>query len=85
MLPKALAQGPQTLDRPREYWQYSVFFCVLKEIDRGRMLAQLEEHMNLSEDQCVIMDLGPNEEQARDSATVPGPSLPRTESGVVVV
>jgi len=68
-----------------EHWQYSVFFCVLKEIDRVRMQTQLEEHMNLKEDQCVIVDLGPDEAVARDAATVLGPSLPKGETGVVVI
>lgn len=68
-----------------EHWQYSVFFCVLKEIDRVRMQSRLEEAMNLKEDQLVIIDLGPNEDVARESATVLGPSLPVGESGVVVI
>ncbi|MGD1277501.1 MAG: CRISPR-associated endonuclease Cas2 [Tepidisphaeraceae bacterium] len=68
-----------------EHWQYSVFFCVLKEIDRVRMQAQLEEHMNLKEDQCVIVDLGPDEAVAREAATVVGPSLPQGEKGVMVI
>ena len=68
-----------------EHWQYSVFFCVLREIDRVRMQSQLEEHMNLKEDQCVIVDLGPNESAAREAATVLGPSLPKGETGVVVI
>ena len=68
-----------------EHWQLSVFFCVLRDIDRVRMQAQLEEHMNLHEDQCVIVDLGPNEEEARAAATVLGPALPQGESGVVVI
>jgi CRISPR-associated protein Cas2 len=68
-----------------EHWQYSVFFCILKEIDRVRMQTRLEEAMNLHEDQCVIVDLGPNELEARAAATVLGPSLPAGESGVVVI
>ncbi|HVT89158.1 MAG TPA: CRISPR-associated endonuclease Cas2 [Tepidisphaeraceae bacterium] len=68
-----------------EWWQYSVFFCVLKEIDRVRMQGQLEEVMNLKEDQCVIVDLGPDEETARDAATVLGSSLPKGETGMVVI
>jgi CRISPR-associated protein Cas2 len=68
-----------------EHWQYSVFFCVLKEIDRVRMQGQLEEHMNLKEDQCVIVDLGPDEVVAREAATVLGPSLPQGEKGVMVI
>lgn len=68
-----------------EHWQYSVFFCPLKEIDRVRMQTRLEEEMNLKEDQLIIVDLGPNEAAARESATVLGPSLPEGESGVVVI
>lgn len=68
-----------------EHWQLSVFFCVLKEIDRVRMQTLLEEVMNLKEDQCVIVDLGADETVARESATVLGPSVPKGESGVVVI
>jgi CRISPR-associated protein Cas2 len=68
-----------------EHWQFSVFFCVLKDIDRVRMQTQLEEAMNLKEDQTVIIDLGPDEPAARHSATVLGPSLPTHDSGIVVV
>lgn len=75
----------KTMNGHGEHWQYSVFFCVLKEIDRVRMQSQLEEVMNLKEDQCVIVDLGPDEVVARDAATVLGPSLPKGETGVVVI
>lgn len=68
-----------------EHWQYSVFFCVLKPLDRARMQTQLEVAMNLKEDQTVIIDLGSNEDLARQAATVLGPSLPHRDSGVVVV
>ena len=68
-----------------EHWQYSVFFCVLKEIDRVRMQARLEHEMNLKEDKCLILDLGSNEPAARAATAVLGPSLPAGESGVVVV
>jgi CRISPR-associated protein Cas2 len=75
----------KTMNGHGEHWQYSVFFCVLKEIDRVRMQSQLEEVMNLKEDQCVIVDLGPDEVVAREAATVLGPSLPKGETGVVVI
>jgi CRISPR-associated protein Cas2 len=68
-----------------EHWQYSVFFCVLKDIDRVRMQRELEEAMNLKEDQCMILDLGPDEDVARDAATMLGQSLPESERGVVVI
>lgn len=75
----------KTMKGHGEHWQFSVFFCVLKEIDRVRMQTQLEEVMNLKEDQCVIIDLGPDETVARESATVLGPALPQGESGMVVI
>lgn len=68
-----------------EHWQFSVFFCVLRDIDRVRMQTLLEEVMNLKEDQCVIVDVGPNEQAAREAATVLGPGLPEGESGMMVV
>ena len=68
-----------------EHWQYSVFFCVLKDIDRVRMQSHLEEAMNLHEDQCMIVDLGPDEEAAREAATVLGPALPQAAAAGVVV
>ena len=41
--------------------------------------------MNLKEDKCLILDLGANEPAARDAATVLGPSLPKGESGMMVI
>jgi CRISPR-associated protein Cas2 len=68
-----------------EHWQYSVFFCVLKEIDRVRMQSELEAELNLKADQCIIIDLGGDEESAREAVAVVGESLPKAQSGVVVV
>ena len=68
-----------------EHWQFSVFFCVLKNIDRVRMQTQLEEVMNLKVDQLMMIDLGPDEIFARESAVVLGPSLPKSDAGMVVV
>jgi CRISPR-associated protein Cas2 len=68
-----------------EHWQYSVFFCVLKDIDRVRMQSELETELNLKADQCIIIDLGADEESAREAVAVLGESLPQAQSGVVVV
>ncbi len=68
-----------------EHWQYSVFFCVLKEIDRVRMQSELEAELNLKADQCIIIDLGADEESAREAVAVLGESLPKAQMGVVVV
>jgi CRISPR-associated protein Cas2 len=68
-----------------EAWQYSVFYCTLKPIDRVRLENALRETMNLKEDQVLIVDLGGNEDAARESAAVLGPALPEAEGGVVVI
>lgn len=68
-----------------ESWQFSVFFCVLKEIDRVRLQTDLEEVMNQKADQAMILDLGPDETKAREAATVIGQPLPAQESGIVVI
>jgi len=68
-----------------EHWQLSIFFCVLKDIDRVRMQTDLETEMNLKEDQALILDLGPDEGEARKAATVIGQPLPQADGGVVVV
>jgi CRISPR-associated protein Cas2 len=68
-----------------EHWQFSIFFCVLKEIERVRMQSALEGEMNLKEDQVLIVDLGPDEQGARAAAITIGQSLPYAGGGVVVV
>ena len=66
-------------------WQYSVFFCGLREIDRVRLQSDLEAEMHLREDQVIILDLGANEEGIREGVTVIGQSLPEMDSGMVVI
>ncbi len=68
-----------------EHWQYSVFFCTLKEIDRVRMQSALEEAMNLKEDQALIIDLGADEAAARQAATNLGQPLPEGEERTIIV
>ncbi len=68
-----------------EPWQYSVFYCTLKAIDRVRLENTAREVLNLKEDQLLIVDLGGNEQAARGAATVLGQSLPEAESGMVVI
>lgn len=68
-----------------EPWQYSVFYCTLKAIDRVRLENAAREIMHLKEDQLLIVDLGSNEGAAREAAMVVGQSLPEGESGMVVI
>jgi len=83
--PKRLRRVHKVLKGYGEAWQFSIFFCVLKEIDRVRLQSDLEEQMNLKEDQAMLLDLGPNEDGARKAATVIGQPLPEQESGTIVV
>ncbi|MEQ8784799.1 MAG: CRISPR-associated endonuclease Cas2 [Pirellulaceae bacterium] len=83
--PKRLRQVFKIMKGHGEHRQYSIFFCVLKPIDRVRMQTKLEDAMNLKEDQTIIIDLGSDEDLARQSAVVLGPNLPECDKGVVVV
>lgn len=83
--PKRLRRVHKVLKGYGEAWQFSIFFCVLKDIDRVRLQTDLEEEMNQKEDQTMILDLGPNEKEVREAAMVIGQSLPEQDSGIVVV
>lgn len=83
--PKRLRRVHKLMKAFGEAWQYSVFYCTLKAIDRVRMENALREILNLKQDQVLILDLGANEEVARESSTFMGPGMPEAESGMVVV
>lgn len=68
-----------------EPWQYSVFYCILKAIDRVRLENAVRAELNLREDQLLIVDLGGDDDAARESATVVGQQLPEVDSGVIVI
>lgn len=82
---KRLRRVHRVLKGYGEAWQYSVFFCVLKQIDRVRLQSDLEREMNLKEDQAIILDMGADEGAARRSAIVLGMALPDMDSGMVVL
>lgn len=83
--PKRLRRTHKTMKAYGEAWQYSVFYCTLKPIDRVRMENALREVVNLKVDQVLIVDLGSNADSAREAATTLGLGLPEQESGVVVI
>lgn len=68
-----------------EPWQFSIFFCVLRDIDRVRMQTALEAEMNLKDDQTLVIDLGGDEQQAREAAAVIGKPRPLPEPGMLVI
>ena len=83
--PKRLRRVHKVMKGYGEPWQFSVFFCVLKSIDRVRMQTDLESEMNQRDDQILVIDLGGDEEAARNAATVLGQSMKPADSGMVVI
>jgi CRISPR-associated protein Cas2 len=83
--PKRLRHVHKVMKGYGEPWQYSVFFCVLRDIDRVRMQSELENEMNLKEDQALILELGEDETASRQAATTIGQSLPKQNNGTVVI
>lgn len=83
--PKRLRRVHKTMKGYGESWQYSVFFCVLKDIDRVRMQTDLETHMNLRDDQALIIDMGSDEAVSREATAIIGQALPDRKMGVMVV
>ena len=83
--PKRLRRTHRLLKAYGEAWQYSVFYCTLRLIDRVRLENALRELLNLKEAQVLIVDLGSNEDAARDAAAVLGPAPPEPPDGTVVI
>lgn len=83
--PKRLRHVHKVMKGYGEPWQYSVFFCVLRDIDRIRMQSDLENEMNLKEDQALILELGEDETASRQAAITIGQSLPKQNGGTVVI
>jgi CRISPR-associated protein Cas2 len=83
--PRRLRQTHKLMKAYGEAWQYSVFYCMLKAIDRVRMENALREIVNLKVDQVLIVDLGGNEDMARQSTTTLGPvRLDQRETVVII-
>lgn len=68
-----------------EAWQYSVFYCTLKSIDRVRLENAAREILNLKEDQLLIIDMGGNEDAAREASSFLGVGVPQRVTGTVVI
>lgn len=83
--PKRLRQVHKICKGYGESWQYSIFFCVIKAIDRVRLQTELEGVMNMREDQILIIDLGSDETNARAQAVAIGQPMGEMLEGMVVV
>ncbi|MCX5692013.1 MAG: CRISPR-associated endonuclease Cas2 [Planctomycetota bacterium] len=82
---KRLRQVHRLLKAFGEAWQYSVFYCVLREIDRARLEVALNALIDARADQVLIADMGGSDDDARGRFTTLGAALPEPESGVVVI
>lgn len=58
---------------------------MLTDIDHVRLQSDVERQLNHKEDQVIILDLGPNEKEARQATIVIGQPLPTQDSGTIVV
>lgn len=83
--PKRLRKVHKTLMGYGEPRQFSVFWCVLKKIERVRLEEALKAVMNQRDDQVLIVDLGGDEEAARDAVFVLGQGMEEPAGGTVVV
>lgn len=83
--PKRLYRIHKVMKGYGEPWQYSVFFCRLKEIDRLRMESDLIEEINQKEDRVFIIDLGPNEKAVRQATKVLGQALPEESGDIIII
>lgn len=83
--PKRLRRTHRVAKSYGEPWQYSVFYCVLSDIDRVRLENDLAEIIHHGEDQVLIIDLGLRDDVVRDAVTTLGPEPPEAASRVVVI
>jgi CRISPR-associated protein Cas2 len=76
--PKRLRTVCRIVKAYGQRWQYSVFFCVLKDIDFVRLQGQLREAVNRTLDQVLIFDLGSEDGNPRDKTIRIGAAVPES-------
>ena len=82
--PKRLRQVFKICKGYGEHWQYSIFFCAIRDIDRVTLQTELESVMHMDEDQILIIDLGENEGSGRFNTTALGQPMDDALEGMVV-
>jgi CRISPR-associated protein Cas2 len=83
--PKRLRRVHRVIKDYGEPWQFSVFYCRLRDIDRVRLDADLREVADLRVDSILILDLGTKEWDAREAVTTLGAALPEPESHTIII
>ncbi len=66
-------------------WQYSVFHCILKEIDRVRMQSGLESEMDLKNDTVLVIDIGLQSRKNKKEITIIGKPPSEPLIGTVII
>lgn len=82
---KRLRRTFRLMRRYGDHLQFSVFRCVLNEREKIRMVSQLKEILNQSEDQVLIVDLGPEEGRGREVIETVGLAYMHPERHAVIV
>jgi CRISPR-associated protein Cas2 len=83
--PKRLRKVHRLMKAYGEGWQYSVFYCTLRAIDRVRLENGLRELIHFKEDQVLLVDLGMEDGGIRDLTVFMGVGVPEAETGVLVI
>lgn len=68
-----------------EHIQYSVFRCVLSDIQREQLAQELRGHIDNDGDQVLLMPIGPADDDRSWSAIALGRDLPRQDRVVWIL
>ena len=74
--PKRLRRVARLLEGYGYRLQESVFYCQLSELMKNGLMTALAELVNHHEDQCLLVDLGPNPEVLQSFETIGIPIAP---------
>jgi CRISPR-associated protein Cas2 len=70
--PKRWRQLFRVMKKYGEHWQYSVFFCRLRAIERTKLEIELRKILHEEHDRAFLCDLGPDEFEAMAAFTALG-------------
>lgn len=83
--PKRLRQVFKTMQGMGDHVQLSVFRCELSERDKVRMMAKLAKLVHHTEDQVLIVDIGPAPGRSDSAVEAIGRAyIPRERCAIVV-
>lgn len=83
--PKRLAEVRKIVKGYGVAWQYSLFYCFLKDSDVVKLLSMVEKVINPKQDSFLILDFGRDPDGVLEQLTVLGTTLPTTQRGILVL